>query len=89
VLELDSIEAMTGCSKDVETVDGKTVQIKIRPGVEHGGEYSASGMGFKNARMRRTGNFVIIVAIRSLAITDEILKKKLLEIRDEINRIPK
>ena len=89
VLELDSIEAMTGCSKDVETVDGKTVQIKIRPGVEHGGEYSASGIGFKNARMRRTGNFVIIVAIRSLAITDEILKKKLLEIRDEINRIPK
>jgi curved DNA-binding protein len=89
VVEIDSIEAMTGCTKDVETVDGKSVQIKIRPGIEHGGEYSASGMGFQNARMRRTGNFVIIVAVKVLSVTDDSVKKRLLEIRDEISNTPK
>jgi DnaJ-class molecular chaperone len=89
VVEIDSIEAMIGCVKDVETVDGKSVQIKIRPGIEHGGEYSASGLGFKNTRMRRTGNFVIIVAVNVLSITDESVVARLLEIKNEINNVPK
>lgn len=86
-LEIDVIEAMLGCIKDVETIDGKKLQIKIRPGIEHGGEYSATGMGFQNPRARRTGNFIIIVVLRVPAVTNEDTKKKLLEIKNELNNI--
>lgn len=86
-IDIDTFEAMIGCIKDVETIDGKRLQLKIRPGVEHGGEYSATGMGFQNPRARRTGNFIIIIAIKVPAIDDEKIKKKLLEIKDELNNI--
>lgn len=87
-VEIDAIEAMIGCVKDVETIDGKRLQIKIRPGIEHGGEYSATGMGFQNPRIRRTGNFIIIVAVRVPAISNEEIKKKLLDIKNELNNAP-
>lgn len=87
-VEIDAIEAMVGCVKEVETVDGKKLQIKIRPGIEHGGEYSATGMGFQNPRLRRTGNLIIIIVVKVPAIDNETMKKKLLEIRDELNNIP-
>lgn len=86
-VDIDAIEAMIGCVKDVETIDGKRLQLKIRPGVEHGGEYSATGMGFQNPRARRTGNFIIIITIKVPAIDNEEIKKKLLEIKDELNNI--
>lgn len=86
-LEVDVIDAMLGCIKDVETIDGKKLQIKIRPGIEHGGEYSATGMGFQNPRARRTGNFIIIIVLKVPAIVDEHTKKKLLEIKNELNNI--
>lgn len=88
-IDLDPFEAMLGCTKDVETIDNKKLQIKIRPGIEHGGEYAATGMGFQNPRLRRTGNFIIIINIRIPAITDENLKTKLMEIRDELSNLPK
>ena len=89
LVEIDAIEAMVGCIKDVETIDGKKLQVKIRPGVEHGGEYSATGMGFQNPKARRTGNFVIEITIKVPAVSNEDIKNKLLEIRDELNNISK
>ena len=86
-IEIDAFEAMIGCTKDVETVDGKKLQIKIRPGINHGGEYSATGMGFQNPRLRKTGNFIIVIAIKIPVVIDDITKEKLLKIRDELNNI--
>jgi len=86
-VDVDAIEAMIGCVKDIETIDGKRLQIKIRPGIEHGGEYSATGMGFQNPRMRRTGNFIIIVAIKVPAVLDDAMRQRLIEIKNEINNI--
>lgn len=87
IVEIDAIEAMIGCVKEVETIDNKRLQIKIRPGIEHGGEYSATGMGFQNPRMRRTGNFIIVVAVKVPVISDDKLKQKLLDIKNELDNI--
>lgn len=87
IVEIDAIEAMIGCVKEVETIDNKRLQIKIRPGIEHGGEYSATGMGFQNPRMRRTGNFIIVVAVKVPVISDDNLKQKLLDIKNELDNI--
>ena len=85
ILEIDAFEAMLGCTKKVSTIDDKNIQIKVRPGIHHGGEYAASGMGFQNSRTHRTGNFIIIIHINVPAITNDEIKEKLENIRNEIN----
>jgi curved DNA-binding protein len=89
LIEIDAIEAMVGCSKPIETIDGRLLNIKLKPGMTHGGEYSATGLGFKNLRTGITGNFIVIVYIRIPAITDIELKKKLEELKNEIDNISK
>ena len=85
VVNIDAFEAMLGCTKKVKNIDGKSLKINIRPGIEHNGEYQAAGMGFQNAQRRTTGNFIIIVHITIPAITNEEIKTKLENIRDEFN----
>jgi DnaJ-class molecular chaperone len=89
IVEITAIEAMIGCTKLVESIDGRTMNIRIRPGIRHGGEYAAQAMGFKNLQTNVKGNFVIIVNITVPEITDPELKKKLEEIKDEIDKISK
>jgi len=89
VVEITAIEAMIGCTKPVESIDGKTMNIRIRPGITHGGEYAAQAMGFRNLQTNIKGNFVIIVNITVPEITDPQIKKKLEEIKNEIDKISK
>jgi DnaJ-class molecular chaperone len=89
VVEIDTIEAMIGCFKPVECIDGKTMNIRIKPGITHGGEYAAQGMGFRNLQTNVKGNFIIIVNITVPKITDLELKRKLEEIKNEIDKISK
>lgn len=88
-VEIDSFEAMLGCTKEIETVDNKRLQIKIRPGIEHSSEYSATGMGFQNPRLRKTGNLIIVVLIKTPIVTDDTLKQKILDIKNELDNISK
>ncbi len=85
---IDAFEAMLGCVKEIETIDGKILRVKIRPGIGHGGEYSASGMGFRNANARRTGDFIIIINIDIPIITDDNIKQQLENIKNELNNLP-
>jgi DnaJ-class molecular chaperone len=89
IVEITAIEAMIGCTKPVESIDGKTMNIRIRPGITHGGEYAAQGMGFRNLQTNNKGHFIIIVNITVPKITDLELKKKLEEIQNEIDKISK
>jgi DnaJ-class molecular chaperone len=89
VVEITAIEAMIGCTKLVESIDGRTMNIRIRPGIVHGGEYAAQAMGFTNLQTTTKGNFIIIVNITVPEITDTELKKKLEEIQNEIDKISK
>ena len=86
VLQIDAFEAMLGCTKQVTTIDGKKLKIKVRPGIEHGGEYCASGMGFQNNRTRRTGDFIIVINIIIPAITNETIKQQLETIKNELDK---
>ncbi len=86
VLDIDPIEAMIGCVKDVSTIDGKTLQLKIRPGTNTNSEYTFNGMGFQNIRFKVTGNFVVIINVKIPTVIDANLKSKLESLRNEINK---
>lgn len=89
IIEIDAIEAMIGCTKPVETLDGRMMNIRVRPGMTHGGEYSARGMGFTNIQTGHIGDFVITIYIKIPEIKDNKIRKKLEELRNEINNLSK
>lgn len=89
LIEIDPIEAMIGCSKPIETIDGRLLNIKIKPGMTHGGEYAAPGLGFQNLKTGRIGDFIIIIYIRIPAIKNDKIKRQLEEIKNAIDNLPK
>lgn len=86
-LSIDWIEAMVGCTKDIKCLDGSTMPLKIRPGIQHGQEFSSAGRGFRDSNFGRVGALVIIVKILIPAITNETTVQKLKELYNEINHI--
>jgi len=89
IIEIDPIEAMVGCSKPIETIDGKILHLKLKPGSNHGSEYAIPNRGFTNIRTGRIGNFIIVTYIKVPAIKDIHIIKKLEDIRNEISNISK
>ena len=88
VLEIDVFEALIGCIKQIACLDGTTMPITIRPGVQHGTEYASGGRGFKNINTGRVGNLYIIINIVTPIITDKDIIKKLETLYAEINQTP-
>jgi curved DNA-binding protein len=84
-VNITPIEAMIGCKKYVRYITGEEREIDIRAGVETGIEYASNGFGFMNPHTGIKGRFVIIVNIRTPAITDPSLISRLKEINDEIS----
>lgn len=84
-LEITPIDAMIGCKKQVSTIDGQSRMIDIRSGVETGVEYAVAGQGFPNVNNGRKGRFVIVVKIKTPAITDPAIIDKLKELNELIN----
>jgi curved DNA-binding protein len=72
---INPIEAMTGCTKIINHLNGSGIRFNIRPGVQHGTEYVSSNLGFKNLR-GQTGNLVIVIGIDIPILTDPDLKIK-------------
>jgi curved DNA-binding protein len=89
ILEIDAIDAMIGCEKEVRSIDGKTLKIKINPGTEADSEYAAQGMGFNNIRTNRRGNFSLLIKIKVPCVTSADIKEKLEKIKNEINNLPR
>ena len=89
IIEIDAIEAMIGCIKPIETIDGTVMNLRLKPGIGHGGECTMLNLGFRNIRTGRTGNFVVIVYIRIPEILDKNIVKKLEDIKNEINKLSK
>ena len=81
---INPIEAMIGCTKSVENLDGTQMNIIVRPGVQHGTEYVTKGLGFSNLRGAR-GNLVTVIGIEVPSVTDPKLKEKLEQIYAEIS----
>lgn len=81
---INPIEAMIGCTKSVENLDGTQLNIIVRPGVQHGTEYVTKGLGFSNLRGNK-GNLVTVIGIEVPSVTDPKLKEKLEQIYAEIS----
>lgn len=81
---VNPIEAMIGCKKQVLTLTGVRLDLDIRPGIENGAEFASSGHGFPNVNTGNKGRFITVINIRTPAITDPELIKKLKELNDQI-----
>lgn len=86
-ISISWIEAMTGCTKDIKCLDGSTMPLKIRPGIQYGQEFSSAGRGFRDSNFGRVGSLVIIVKTIMPAVTNLEIIEKLKEIEVKINTL--
>lgn len=84
-LTVSVLEAMTGCMKEVTCLDGSTMPLKLRPGIQHGAEFSSGGRGFRDVNTGRVGNLIVMLGVHIPAVTDINLKLQLEKIHAEIN----
>jgi DnaJ-class molecular chaperone len=76
-LGINVLEAMIGCTKEIECLDGSTLPLKLRPGIQHGAEFASGGRGFKDVGTGRVGNLIIILDVDIPAVTDPQLVQEL------------
>ena len=77
-LEINSIEAMLGCDKEVIGLDEKTYLIKIPPGCQFGAKFGLNGQGLCNLNNPARGDIIVNVIIKTITLTpehDAILRK--------------
>ena len=86
-IEINPIEAIIGCTKEILSITGERLTMTIRPGVETGTEYARSGAGFKNIRRNTTGRFVTVIKIKTPIITDTTILEQLSQINKQINKL--
>jgi DnaJ-class molecular chaperone len=75
-LEVNPIEAMFGCKKVVNNLDGNALKVNIAPGTQQGTEYMTPNLGFRNLNGIR-GNLIVLVIVKIPKIIDQTLKTKL------------
>ena len=75
--KISALEAMVGCVKTVEYIDGTSAPLTIRPGMTHGVEFASRGKGFRDLNSGHVGSFVIEIVIDVPAITDPAIKQEL------------
>jgi curved DNA-binding protein len=85
-IEITPIEAMIGCRKQVTSINGESMVIDIRSGVETGVEYASHGGGFINLNSNQKGRFVSVIKIKTPKVTDPAVISKLRQLNDEIGR---
>jgi DnaJ-class molecular chaperone len=59
--------------------------LKLRPGIQHGAEFSSGGRGFRDVNTGRVGNLIVMLGVHIPAVTDINLKLQLEKIHAEIN----
>jgi len=85
-VEINPIEAMIGCKKSVRTLNGSTMELDIRAGVEAGTEFAQGGGGFTNVNTRQRGRFVSVVKIKTPRVIDPALVARLRELDADISQ---
>lgn len=85
-LEISPIEAMIGCKKAVKLINGTTMSLDLRPGLETGAEFASNGHGFANVQSGRRGRFVTAIKIKTPAITDPELIQQLKDLDARITQ---
>jgi curved DNA-binding protein len=85
IVQINSFEAILGCTKEIECLDDTIIPIKIRPGVNSGTEFSSRGRGFRNTSTGKLGNLIVVIEVVTPEITDQTLLKEIEKINAQIN----
>jgi curved DNA-binding protein len=84
-LQVSVFEAMIGCSKKIQSLDGTKLDLKIRAGTQHGTEFVCKGRGFNNSTNGRIGDLLVKVDVQVPEVTDIILVDRVLKLQNEFN----
>lgn len=84
VVEINSIEAIIGCTKEIQTITNQKLTLKIKPGTQNGDEYENKNEGFVNVQTKKRGKFIVIVKIVTPIITNKDLLENLKTINETI-----
>jgi DnaJ-class molecular chaperone len=68
---INAIDAMTGCTIQVQHVDGKKYELKIPAGSEPGNRLKMSGLGMKDPARGYLGDLYILIELDVPIITDK------------------
>jgi curved DNA-binding protein len=88
LLTINALEAMVGCVKIVNTLDDRSVRIRLPAGVQHGSEYQSNGLGFRGFH-NNIGNLIILVNVEIPSVTDPDIKEQLESVYAKISNGPK
>jgi len=72
-LEINSIEAMTGCDKIIEGVDGREFSIKIPKACQFGTKFGLQGQGLYQMNTNVRGDLIVNVTVTTPTLTDDQL----------------
>ena len=72
-LEINSIEAMTGCDKIIQGIDGREFSIKIPKACQFGTKFGLQGQGLYQMNSNVRGDLIVNVTIKTLTLTDDQL----------------
>lgn len=86
-LSINVLEAMTGCTKEVECIDGHKMSLNLRPGIQPGSEFASNGRGFKDLNTGRVGSLYVIVEVEIPAVSDATLKRELEKLYAKVNNL--
>lgn len=86
-ITINPVEAMTGCTKIIETPDGTKIRFNLNAGVNPGSEFISRGYGFLGLDGRR-GDLIILVNVDMPKVTDPQLKEELENLYAKIINTP-
>ena len=73
-LEVSVLECLTGCEKEVKTIDGKKLKLVIPKGTRDGHQFTFNGNGFKCSN-GMTGKLIVKVKMTIPNLDDNQIKK--------------
>ena len=72
-LDIDSIDAMLGCDKIVQGIDGKEYSIKIPQACQQGTKFGLQGQGLYQMNTNHRGDLIAIVNIKTPSLNEQQL----------------
>jgi len=72
-LEIDSIEAMTGTDKTIQSIDGKEYNVKIPAGCQYGQKFGLQGQGLYQMNSSHRGDLIVNVIIKTPTLPEDQL----------------
>jgi len=88
-LQITIFEAMLGVQKKITALDGNKLDLKLKPGTQHGAEFVCRGRGFNNTTNGRLGDLIVKLNVLIPEITDLMLADRVMKLQNEFNHLSK